>query len=384
MPRQQSNGVMARAILIPLSFGIILSLGLYCSLEKPTAVDGTFAVKIVVLDTTNLVIRSLPVAGANVQLKCDVYKISVEQLTNSLGEAEFTNLLAGTYEISAIKTVTTENQGQMDTLVLIGNSEVQVDPSNPNPIDTVRVGFKPADKLVINEIYYSGVEVSDQAYLDDQFVELYNPTADSINLKGYIIARGASNTNYIGSQLVECVYAYQFTDDAFAQPHKFIVIAQDAIDHRSKAPGSIDLSGADYECFSGNDVDNPEVPNLVPVNQNSAVNDFMINNSHDIVLLIKPKEKFQTNRLDNLLFRVADVVDGVKYTREPDNKFIDPAIDRGYAGKDIERFSGKSIERHHPVTGDAGYDVNNSFFDFITISRPTPKTQHVSAQSAHP
>lgn len=384
MPREQSNGVMARAILIPLSFGIILSLGLFCTLEKPTAVDGTFAVKIVVFDTTNWDFGPLPVAKANVQFKCDVYKISVEQLTDSLGEAEFTNLLAGNYEISAIKTVVIENEGQIETRLLLGNSELQVDPSNPNPIDTVRAGFKPPAKLVINEIYYAGVKVSDRAYSDDQFIELYNPTDYTINLKGYVIARGASNTNYIGSPLVECVYAYQFTQDAFALPHDFIVIAQDALDHRSQASTSIDLSGADYECLSGNDVDNPAVPNLVPINQNSAQNDFMLNNSHDIVLLINPKEVVPTNRVGNLLFRVADVVDGVKYTKEPDNKFIDPGIDRGYAGKDIERFSGKSIERHHPVTGDPGYDVNNSFFDFVTIARPTPKTQHDSAQTAPP
>ncbi len=384
MPGQQSNGVMTRAILIPLSLGIILSLGLFCSLEKPTAVDGTFAVKIVVLDTTNLDIGPSPVAEANVQLKCDVYKISTDQLTDSLGEAVFTNLLAGNYQISAIKTVVIKNESQTETRLLIGNSEIQVDPSNPNPVDTVRVGFKPSANLVINEIYYAGVKVSDHAYTDDQFVELYNPTDYTINLKGYAIARGASNTNYIGSPLVECVYAYQFTHDAFAQPKNFIVIAQDALDHRTWAPNSIDLSGADYECLSSNDVDNPAVPNLVPINHNSALNDFMINNSHDIVLLINPKENFQTNKVGNLLFRVVDVVDGVKYTPEPDNKFIDPGIDRGYAGKDVERFSGKSIERHHPVTGDPGYDVNNSFFDFIAISRPTPKKQHESARTAPP
>jgi hypothetical protein len=41
-----------------------------------------------------------------------------------------------------------------------------------------------------------------------------------------------------------------------------VVVATDAIDHRPFFPGSIDLSGADYEFSGVVDVDNPAAPNL--------------------------------------------------------------------------------------------------------------------------
>ncbi|MDZ7318865.1 MAG: DUF4876 domain-containing protein [candidate division KSB1 bacterium] len=387
MQNQESKHSLAKEILISLITMLFTSFGFVCSLEKPTAIDGTFAVKIMVLDTTRMSIDPSPVAEAKVQLTCNVYKILAEQYTDSTGKAEFVNLLAGHYQILATKEIRLANNGEDETLLLAGNSEIEISPSESGLIHTVTIGCKMPDNLVINEVYYAGIKYDKQTYCDDQFVELYNPTTETIDLNGYVIARGASNKDYIGTEFVECVYAYQFAgrdNEYLVPPHDFIVIAQDALDHREYASNSIDLSQADYECFSDCDFDNPSVPNLVPINSTSARNDFQIDTLHDIVLLIKPSEKPSINANGYLLFRVADVVDGVKYISQPDNKLIDPRIDRGYAGTDISRFSGRSIERHHPISGGPGYDSNNSSFDFITLIHAMPKRQHFSTEVVIP
>lgn len=387
MQKQKSNCVAFREIPIALGIAILTCLGLFCSLEKPTAVDGTFALKVVVVDTTSMKSSPVLVADAKVQIKCDTYKISTEQFTDSNGETEFFNLLAGRYRISVSKEIIIASRDNNDALMLIGNSEINIGPSISEATDSIMVHYKMPDNLVINEIYYTGVSDDNRFYLDDQFVELYNPTADTIDLNGYVIARGGLNKDYIGTEFVECVYAYQFAgtkNEYLARPHDFIVIAQDAIDHRQIMPNSIDLSKANFEFFSGNDFDNPAVPNLLPLFQSGASNDFMLNTLHDVVLLIKPTAAIQLNPRGNLLFQLADVIDGVKYTIQPDDKFIQPTIDRGHAGTEMQRYSGKSIERHHPIMGHAGYDSNNSSFDFIIIYPPTPKRQHSSAQAAPP
>lgn len=377
---------------------LIISIGcsgLFCTLQKPTSVDGKFHLKFLVIDTTGIVVppdssHFARIPSARVRVKSTDYKISFEFFTNDQGELCIENLLADHYLISVDNQMAFGSLGDLGKIILTASGAIDVCPENQDQVDTLIVAPAILSNIVINEVYYSGVLNHGSTYWSDQFIELYNISDETFYLDGLIIARATDNAGYIGTNFVECVYAYRIPDEGNVhqiKPGEFIVIAQDAINHRAIAPLSIDLSQADYECFNqfGTDIDNPEVPNLLPINPYMP-NDFMLNTKNDIVFLIKKKDKkeFIFNSEGYQLFKFSDVIDGVKYTPLPDDKYINPLIDASYAGYGILRFTGKSIERHHPATGEPGFDTNNSAFDFVSLWHPTPGYQHSGGDVVSP
>jgi len=358
-----------------------------CSLDKPTAIDGTLSLKIIVVDTTG----TLPcnpnygfvrVDHARVKIKSTDYDFFLEFFTDENGELVVENLLASHYQVAIDKQVPTDDLNDFTNLVLTGSLDCNICPTNQGKTDTIKMDIAVLSNVVINEIYYTGVTLNNYPYLDDQFVELYNNSDKTLYLDSIILARMSINIDYIGTDYVEVVYAYQFPGKGHQcpiQPGELIVIAQDAIDHREVVPRSIDLSDADYECWNepGNDIGGKAI-NLLPLNPNYK-NDFMMNTLIDAILLIKMKntKELKFNHKGYMLFKVTDVIDGVKYASSSETeRYLDPWIDAGHAGDGIHKFSGESIERHHPVTGEPGYDTNNSSFDFVSLFHPTPGYQH--------
>jgi hypothetical protein len=357
-------------------------------MEKPTAIDGTMTLHILAIDTTgtlplNQQLSYSPVPNARVRMKCADYNQSLEFETDENGELVVENLLAAQYEISITKQAPNANLGDYITTLLSASKTSDLKQQLSGVVDTIKVIKLVTSNLVINEIYYAGVNAGSWTYNFDQFVELYNAGSTTLYLDGLILARLANNAYYVFTDDVEVVYAYQFPGKGKQfpiLPHEIVVIAQDAIDHRKIVPLSIDLSSADWECFNqlGNDIDGSRSVENLSFIPGTTKNDFYLHSSTDIVLLIKKNNNSDIRQIgQSLLFSVSEVIDGVKYG-DPSNehKVIQKIIDSGYSGFGILRASGRSIERHHPETGGPGYDTNNSSFDFVSLSRPTPGWQH--------
>ena len=100
---------------------------------------------------------------------------------------------------------------------------------------------------------------------------------------------------------------------------------------------------------------------------------------YDGVYLIDGKKITQLKHSPDgyVLFNFNDVIDGVQYSRDAENpKMFDEIIYAGFAGVGLQKYTGKSIERENPITGDAGYDTDNSSVDFVINNSPTPGFQH--------
>jgi hypothetical protein len=357
-------------------------------MEKPTAIDGTMTLHILAIDTTgtlpmNKNLLYAPVPHARVRMKCMDYNQSFAFETDENGELMVENLLASEYQIAVTKQMPNSNLGEYITTLLSASKTSNLNQRNLCAVDTIKMTKLVTSNLVINEIYYSGVKTGVTTYNFDQFVEIYNAGSTALYLDGLILARLANNMNYVHTNDIEVVYAYQFPGNGKQLPilpDEFMVIAQDAIDHRKIAPLSIDLSNADWECFNqlGNDIDgSTSVKNLSLV-PGTTKNDFYLHSFADIVLLIKKNDNSDIRQSGkSLLFSISEVIDGVKYG-DPANEYkvIQTIIDAGFAGFEIIPVSGRPIERHHPETGASGYDTNNSSFDFVSLSRPTPGWQH--------
>jgi hypothetical protein len=365
-----------------------------CSLQKPTAIDATSAIKLVVIDTTGIspvdsVIGIAPVRQARVRLFSTEYGKPLDFWTDERGEVSAADMLASHYRIAVDKRITAEEMFQARQVfkegMLKGSLEADVVAADFSRADTIKMDLSILSSIVINEVYYCG-PANSGLYYSDQFVELYNESDKTQYLDSLILCRASQTPDYIG-QFCEVYYAYQFPGngtDYQIEPGELVVVAQDAMDHVKVggAAGSIDLSSADWECYNqlGNDLDNPNVPNLININPNKKV-DFMFGLSGNGVVLAKVTDhsQFVFNDKGYILFNFEDVLDGVEYAANSDaSKEMDPRLDAGFAGKGIQKYSGKSTERENPETGAAGYDTNNSTFDFVSIYRPTPGYQHAA------
>jgi len=225
--------------------------------------------------------------------------------------------------------------------------------------------------LKINEIYSVGPP-NNFFYFYDQFIELYNSSADTVYLDGIIVCR-------MGYFLEQATYIFQFPGEPLVgreypvPPDSFVVLAQDAYDHTNipncPLPESVDLSRADWEFRNSmdyGDIDNPDVPNLDNIEVGYSM-DFLINLVNDVVLIADGSD---SNYLDGI--DINSVIDCVEYHADSDHlKEIEAELDQGFAGVGNTKYSGQSIERISP-----GYDTNNSTVDFEIIPRPTPGSGH--------
>lgn len=382
-----------KVILIIIIVGLAALGALHCSLDKPTLVDGTLAIKLMAMDTSGIILprKTAPVPNATIYVLSSEYNLFIQDETDSHGYFELSHLLGTHYQIAAFKHIVQNLPHQTTTLLLTGTLRKDFSPKRSHhEIDTLKMGVMSAAGLVINEIYYTGAPQSNN-YYHDQYIELYNASSQIQYLDRLFLCRISGEKNE-GNQIVAIEY-YQFPGsggDFPVAPQQFIVVARDAIDHVTEGgvKTSIDLSNADWEFYNrlNPDRDNPRVPNLENRAPARISEDFHINQSNDEVALIRvddaePIQYYVENGRPTpfRIFRVDQVIDGVEYSADPSEelkKAFDVRIDAGYAGLGIERYTGHSIERHHPITGGPGFDTNNSSFDFKSLNRPTPGWQH--------
>lgn len=348
-----------------------------CAEKPPVAVDGEGKLKVIVLwDSTysDNVSYAQPVSNAKVFLSS---RYGVKIFTsNDSGLIEINNLPTSTYGLSVRKSHPLD-----PNILLIASKQDVVVNSGRLTEDTLFVKPISSIGICINEIYAAG-PVNNIFYFYDQFIELYN-SSDSVRyLDGMIVVRVSGNNEGKGPGADEdddgdidgAVYAFKFPGNPGEQnipihPRQFIVLAVDAVNHKNMISTSIDLSNADWEFynqFSPEDIDNPNVPNLINIFPHRT-QDFLINLSADVIVLCDGRDSLLLDGID-----ISSIVDGVEYQPNPhpqSKKTLDPRVDRGYV-LSPPRYSGKSIQRR-----EAGFDTNDSSSDFEIIDPPTPGRQ---------
>lgn len=242
-------------------------------------------------------------------------------------------------------------------------------------VDWRRIVVK--NKLVINEVFFAG-SCASSFYFYDQFVELYNPSADTLYLDNIIVTRQmqVADPEMETKDYVMALYAFQLKGTGCQYPiapGQYVVIAADAVNHKQFCANSPDLSHADYEFFNalGSDYDVPGVPNFENIIPGRTA-DFQINLVHNAVVIAEGGD-YPIDENNYMHIPIEKVIDGVEYASNPDGitRHMTVRVDAGFAGIGVLRYSGQSTERREP-----GLDTNDSTFDFFVIPHPTPGYQY--------
>jgi hypothetical protein len=221
-------------------------------------------------------------------------------VTNAAGEARFSRLLPGTYEISASRRLSTSEAQTLTGFAVEQNLNAVLTGfalrSATDSVVTLRLAGSPVGNLVIKECYWTGSTTrSGGTYFSDQFHEIYNNSTDTIFVDSLCIADvygpagqinpGTRPTEFQSDQNNVYVNSIWMIPGTGRQrplaPGQSIIIAQDGINHRADTAfagvenRTVDLSRADWETFNerpdNRDADSPTVPNLVRVYFSTAL-----------------------------------------------------------------------------------------------------------------
>ncbi|MGQ9804747.1 MAG: DUF4876 domain-containing protein [Chlorobiales bacterium] len=268
-------------------------------------------------------------------------------------------------------------------------------------------------KLVIKQCYYTGSRTpANTNYFSDQFHEIYNNSSDTVYVDSLCIADafGASGQinpttqpsefqNDQNNVYVNNIWMIPGTGNSHPlPPGKSIIIAQDGIDHRQFNANSIDLSNADWETYktggNANDVDNPNVPNMVQVHVVSGF-DWLVTVFGPGMIIFKvpnpntlesatptgssePRKKVPTTA-------VIDAFEALRDANSGSFKRIPLALDAGFTfasgtyTKESARRKVQSIVNGREIL----QDTDDSGEDFI-IGQPLLSVREISSNATKP
>ncbi|RLZ09094.1 DUF4876 domain-containing protein [Faecalibacter macacae] len=236
--------------------------------------------------------------------------------------------------------------------------------------------------LVIKQVYYAGSHTTRAASFRDQFVEIYNNSAEVIYADGLIFAQlfgnntvgtdpfhlpsgqlnwamsegntkgNAANTDYV---YADAVYRIPGSGQQYPiQPGESITIAATAINHKSNYTDNngnsvsiqepeltVDLSNADFEAnltsYTGNqfryDIQNPNVPDLEIVHWVSGQDMVLDNQGRDGYVIFRAsaeevaafdKLRNPSNANNSLYLQIPNnlILDGLDTTRDLGNNLV--------------------------------------------------------------
>lgn len=277
--------------------------------------------------------------------------------------------------------------------------------------------------FVLEEVFFSGCLLEDGTSSDgldgDQYVKITNNTDNLLYADGLLFCKSSENSqnggfsywiiddDLSGHVLVKDMFQIPGDgDDVPVLPGRSLLIAFAAQDFKTENGYGLNLSGADFEIFDGEelDVDNPDVPNMEVFLKSSKSFSFLHNRGYESYALVKlPADVTGESFIaDNAFsgtrsfwmdgealmegsaypagsYKVPNawVVDGINCGVEEDygNPAFNASIDAGYTGcgsvdKDPNRF-GKSVIRK---SADGKLvDTNNSTNDFTRDATPSLK-----------
>lgn len=215
--------------------------------------------------------------------------------TDSLGQVTFAGLLPGRYDITSLRLLSVDEGirvAKADSMLagisaLGGGASIQVQP--PAGTAGVEVVAGRRGSLLISEIHDWRPHLTSgptAQYSHARYIEVYNNADTTVYLDGKILGHGlwyVWESELNESSLDRCTELESWRmdpDGVWSEkhlrfpgagreyplaPHEARVVATQAIDHREVHPelGLPDLSMADFEVVgTGQDVDNPAVPNM--------------------------------------------------------------------------------------------------------------------------
>lgn len=357
------------------------------------------------------------------------------------GIAKFNQILPGTYSATATKIIKsaefndTFGYAPTEAEINFNGAASSIIINNTSTPITIEMKTSKVGDFVIKQIYYGGSDVKKGTSFRDQFIEIYNNSNTVQYADGLLIAQlygsfstivyaytlstgqydwsksadmtiGASaNTNYVYASNILKIPG---TGTQYpVQPGKSIVIAQNAINHKSNYMDNagnsisilnpeltIDLSGADFESFLGNylgstyqyDIQNPAVPDLDIVYWSNGNKDMILDpTGRQAFAILKMSntdfsnlKKYKNPKGDSTLYLQipnSSLIDGVDTTKDLGSGFIpkklSSEIDGGNTYLTSGSYSSKSVIRKTKTTI-AGriilQDTNNSTNDFVEIT----------------
>lgn len=350
-------------------------------------------------------------ANASVTLTNATTNTKVSVATNADGVALFTGLLPGNYQLSASKTLSAA-----DAFPLTGfQTEVFLNASAPSQVIATDGSFSlklqgsKVGGLVFKQVYYTGSKTpSGGNYLTDQFYEIYNNSTDVIYADSLYLGESGGTPGLSASSLpfgfskaegnvyLQNVWMVPGTGKTYPiQPGQSIVIASNAINHKSDAAGnanSVDLGAgvSDFEGYvasTGKDVDNPAVTNLDLVYFGAPSNNwatsvfgpsmviFKIKNIDGLKKILEPNSTSTRLYMEVPGSAVIDAVEFLANANAVNFKRFPAALDAGFAFASGS-YTGESMMRKVSSTVNGRrilQDTNNSGSDFIVVKPPLPK-----------
>ncbi|RPD39655.1 DUF4876 domain-containing protein [Chitinophaga barathri] len=261
----------------------------------------------------------MPAGGIEVHFKDVTTGNLYMEKTNTDGMLEFRHIPAGTYDISASIALSAEEVFEFSGILLPDSSIFNASVANKritaraNNVEMVlKTGRSGA--LIIKQLYYSGSSIQKGASLRDQFVEIYNNSADTLYADGLCFAQlKGTVSNVIPKPLPSWLFedgrlnwqksigmpadidangTYVYTESLYqfpgngnqypVAPGKSILLAQNAQNHKAPYTNpngtvitpedpslTVDLSRAEFEVFFGDglasDINNPEVTDMINI-----------------------------------------------------------------------------------------------------------------------
>lgn len=382
-----------------LAVSIISCDDLVSSREMPALAEGSTVVTLQLTDKSG-VMQELygrdGVDGATVRFQSNTHGDEYTLTSDESGRIQLTGILSDLYFLSISRDLTAseielsaELGGDRYTLSNRSTPTLQVHPAMDEIVEIPLELIFSGAPIVISELYASG-PTGAGLYFFDRFIEFYNQTDSTLYLDGLVIARVYASSylglNFIDDpEFIHSTTVWKFPGngtDHPIEPGQFIVCAVDAIDHRVNAPESIDMRGADFEFYKPDapDIDNPNVPNMIMIFQESGI-DWLIGGQADALVLARTDTENLKWRDGRILIPYSDVIDGMEYLLNPadlSRKKLNPMIDAGATGG-IPFYTGRSMERRMVEDADGVMrlqNTNNSSVDFRINDRPTPGTHH--------
>ena len=276
--------------------------------------------------------------------------------------------------------------------------------------DTISTILSKSNALVIKEFYYVGcLTPAGKYYSSDQYVEVYNNSATTQYLDGISIIEDQSYAtapyyfSYVkDSIVVRMIWTFPGQGQDYpVLPGKNIVIARDAVNHRSDPNGDplspVDLAKADFEFYvysvSGGDFDSPTSVNMIEDLFTFRGSDvcFHTRGGSAIALVKIPGDSTERKTFINNNL-ISEIGSNRYYGKIPDSYVIDAVevtwdeahaiykrfpveLDAGYTYVSAGSHSGKCIRRKVKKVVDGRFiyqDTNNSCNDFLKDATPKP------------
>jgi len=360
-----------------LSFTAVLFLFSWgCEEKPPVGIDGNAKLEIHAKwdpNPADSIDSYVPLSNAKVVLISE-YGVMLKS-TDESGLFMIDNLPYSKYSISVRMT-----HPEDPNIVVVGTIKDVDLIAKSYECDTIIAKQFSSFGISINEVYSVG-PINNIFFMFDLFLELYNSSDEVKYLDGMTVSRvsgnneggkgpGADEGN--DGDIDGVTYIFKFPGNPGEknypfEPKKFLVLASDGINHKNTLAAAVDLSNADWEFYnqySAEDIDNPNVANLINIRSDRTV-DFLIGLTADVIVLTDGRDTVWEDGLD-----ISTVIDGVEYQSSPTNqKTLDNRVDRGFA-LSPPKYSGQSIQRREP-----GSDSNDGTMDWEIIPYPTPGYQ---------